>query len=600
MKVIDAYILAATKRKTRRIRTGLVVVVSSLLFAILFFGAFVAKGVLDASSQVKDVGFNGRNLVSISATGGGASEDFKAETDKIHADMDAELRAKGVKVTDDTRQDASYTSEFARRMQAQSVQQASAAQQQLTDSVTHLGKPTAMYHFAPMSLAGDAVYQPSPQADPYADKLKQEQEAGGVAPHTDPSDQLGGFQFYNVEQAMLRTQLQPGQNGAWKPGEPYPLFISYAYLEKLSGRSFAKVDAAAHNKGYRDLMKQYAGKTLNYCYRNAVAQQQLQQVEIYNYKAAHDTDKATNPVDVPLCGGFDQALLKKIGVISDPDPNAPKPLFAAPASPAPHTQEIAFKIVGYVPSQSQYSGGDIVSRVVTDVNQLPGNSEMGIIPSEVVAQDSVLQPEPDSFYGQFYALFADFATRAEEKAFIAQGCTGNECGSPKNTKPYVMPFGSISFALEKIFHRASQFLFIGVVGIMAVAALLIMFTISKVIADSTKEIAVFRSLGARRRDIAEIYYLYGLMLAIAGLVLALVLAIIGAEVVTSMYATSISNSFVQTVGAYNTGMHVHLLGVRWLWIGGAIAALLISAFIGITIPIIASLRRKLITILREE
>ena len=42
MKIIDAYILARTKRKTRRIRMALVTLVCALMFAVLFFGSFVA------------------------------------------------------------------------------------------------------------------------------------------------------------------------------------------------------------------------------------------------------------------------------------------------------------------------------------------------------------------------------------------------------------------------------------------------------------------------------------------------------------------------------------------------------------------------------
>jgi hypothetical protein len=310
---------------------------------------------------------------------------------------------------------------------------------------------------------------------------------------------------------------------------------------------------------------------------------------------------------VPLCADFDTAILKKIKVITDDGAVADdtaKPLFPVPALPAQITRVMQFKIAGFVPSQSQYGGGDIVSQILTSVSQLPAGSQLGVVPTEVVAASPELQAKDEggiNLYGPGYGtLLADFATRAQEKAFIATGCTGNQCGNPKNTQPYITPFGSVSFALEGLFHSAFKFLVIGVGVVMFIAALLLMFTISKVIADSTKEIAVFRSLGARRRDIAQIYYLYGLMLAVASLLLSVVLAAVGAKVASSMFAVRIAGAFVKTTGAYNIDIHASLLGINGLWLGGAAVALLLAALIGITIPILVSLRRKLITILREE
>lgn len=601
MKFIDAYILAGTKRKTRRIRTSLVIIVSSLLFAVLFFIAFVAQGMLNTSQQVKNVGFNGRNLVNISSTAP-PGVDFKAETEKINAELKAELKARGIKVTDSTQLDPSFIAEFSRRFATFANKVEAERQQKLETQVQQIGRPTALYHFASLDLSSSAERQTGDNADPYMANLIKQQENGGINPGN--ADPFSGFQFYSVERGMLRTQLQPGQTLAWQPGKPYPLIISYAYLEKLSGQSFNKVSSAARNQGYRKLMNDYAGKVLTFCYRNPSAQDQLQQTIIHNYKAAHDNDDSTKTVNTPTCAPLDQAALKKAGITSDSssDSDAPKPLFASPPSPAPVTQTISFKIIGYVPSQSQYGGGDIVTQVLTSVSQLPTTPEMGIIPSDVVAADTLLQPQGSNLYGAYTGsnLYADFATRSDEKAFIDKGCAGNECGSAKNTKPYVQAFGSVSFALEGLFRTASKFLLFGAAGIMFIAALLIMFTISKVIADSTKEIAVFRSLGARRRDIAQIYYLYGCMLAVMALVLSVVLAAIGARAVASLYATRIADAFVKTTGAYNTDVHVNLLGINWKWLGAAAGALLVSALIGITIPILASLRRKLITILREE
>jgi ABC-type antimicrobial peptide transport system permease subunit len=195
-------------------------------------------------------------------------------------------------------------------------------------------------------------------------------------------------------------------------------------------------------------------------------------------------------------------------------------------------------------------------------------------------------------------LFANFATRDQLRDFVNLGCKGGECSSGK--KPQIVAFGNLTLALEGIMRSIAKFLLLGMAVIMIVAAVMIMFTISKVISDSSKEIAVFRSLGARRRDIAQIYYTYGLMLAASALILSCVLAAIGATVVSHIYDTSIADGLIQTTGAYTRDVHVQLLAFNPLWFGAVTVALAVAALIGITVPVLANLRRKLITILREE
>lgn len=595
MKFVDAYILARTKRKTRRIRTALVVIISSLLFAVLFFAAFAVQGIVNTAQQVKDVGFNGRNLVMASHLR--SSFDYEAANKKIEADMTAELKAQGKKVTEQTKLDPSWQMESSRRFNLFLLEQYAKEARELEATVNRLGSPSALYHFQQMDISNQVAFQADPNIDPVVQDLQQ-QEASGVA------TSKGGFsgsgselQFYNSEQDFLRTQLQPGQNFDWQPGQPYPIVISYAYLEKLADQSFTNVPAAEKNKTYRNLLNEFGGRELTFCYRNSTAQDQLRNVVHYNYVADHDTDKTTKSIDVPVCGGFDQNLLKKLDLVTPPDTST-KPLFPQPSAPAPATRQIVFKIAGFVPSQPDFGSSDVISQILTTSSSLPAPPQIAILPREIVAQEALFSPSAES--PPFTTIFADFATRDEQKAFIAKGCTGIECGNVNNDKPFVLPFGSVSMSLEGIISYVAKFVFIGLGVIMSIAAVMIMFTISKVISDSTREIAVFRSLGARRRDIAHIYYTYGGMLAATSLLLAVVLAVIGAIIATSMFKDSIANGFINAVGAYNTDVQATLFGLNWTWLSGIVGSLLLAALVGISVPIVISLRRKLIAILREE
>jgi ABC-type antimicrobial peptide transport system permease subunit len=158
----------------------------------------------------------------------------------------------------------------------------------------------------------------------------------------------------------------------------------------------------------------------------------------------------------------------------------------------------------------------------------------------------------------------------------------------------------LGVALENILQFVWNALLIAAGVMMGIAALMIFFTISKVIADSSKEIAVFRAIGARRRDVAQIYITYGGMLTASALLFAL---LIGAAVAFSanlLFGDRYAAMLIQSVGAYTQQPQVQLMGFQPLWLLAVTGAMVVAALIGVSIPTFAALQRKLITILREE
>lgn len=596
MKFLDAYILARTKRKTRRIRTALVVVASSLLFAVLFGGALVTQGAINAGDQVADVGFNSQNLASVRS--GSSGFDLWKINEAIEGEMDAELRDRGIEVTEKIKEEPDYAVERSKRFTKVLAERQAVDYQALVEQVQDISNPTALYEFTALPLDQSATPQPDLDVDPYVEEVRQQVETGvGAQQVQNPEDRLS---FYKVEQDMMRTQLYPGQTFDWEPGQPYPIVISLPYLEKLAERSFARVSAEERNAGYRELMREYAGKELPYCYRNAAARDQIQQVVRYNAEA--ETDDSLAPIDIPVCGGFDQQLLEDKNVVQKVAESEEESLFPQENPPAPATELIHFKIVGYAPHANSYNSGNIISNAVIGINILPVFGAPGIMPAEVASRDSLLQStenDTNTNFGFFQRqLFANFSTRDQLRDFVDKGCVGNEC--TKDGSLMIQPFGNLTLALEGMLSAIARGLLIGTAIIMVIAALLIMFTISKVISDSTKEIAVFRSLGARRRDIVQIYYFYGMMLTVSALVLALVLAAIGAYALNRLYGEQIATAFVQATGAYNTDVSVNLIAPNALWLAAIAAALVLAAIIGIAVPVFAAVRRKLAAILREE
>lgn len=598
MKFLDAYILARTKRKTRRIRMTLVIIVSSLLFAVLFFAVLTFNGVQRSGSRFQDYRYNGLHLTSATNTTP-YSGNFDAIQREIHDQMEAELRTRKVKVTDEIRNNPEYAIEFGTRFAKRASEITRQQSVTFEQMVQQKYSPKATYHVQLLEAIAGAQFGDQNDPDPYL-TVQQRQIETGVS----DGKQNGGFQnmttFYTVEEGMMQPLLQPGQSLAWQPGQPYPIVIPYDYAAQLSKASFAGLNGEQKIQTYQKILHTYTGKTFTYCYRNATAQGQLDSVLKYNHDAITDKDATTKPLAVQSCTGFDQAVLKKAGLLAAADPDH-KPLFPQPAEPAPDTRTLTFKVVGFVPTTQFGPGSDIFSSLFTSVNSWPASLPI-IMPAAVAAQDTFLRTAgPSQIVPDGGSLFFDFKTRAEQKHFIdAAGCKGDSCYNSAGDQWILAPFGSIKTALEGVLRKLVSIGKWVALGVAVLASILILLTISKLMSDNRREIAVFRALGARQRDIAQIYFTYGLMLACSALVVSVVLAVIGAMVFSAKFAGQFNAGLVQAVGAYDNPGQSTLLGVDPLGLGAVAALLLLSTLVGVAIPVLLSRRRNLVSIMREE
>lgn len=595
MKCIDAYVLARTKRKTRRIRLALVIIVSSLLFSVLFFGALVLDGVQQSAGRFREYGYNGRHITQANNYGGMQFNESMSQA--IRTEMDNELRARKVKITDELRNGNEYSSEFSQRISVKISANVKASQDAFEKRITDTYHPLAVYHVRSIDALVSLPQYVEGDADSYLTQQIKQIETGVSET---PTQFMEPPIFYSVEEEMLRPVLQQGQSFAWKQGDPYPVVLPYSYVERLAKKSFVGLGAKEKNAGYQELIAAYGGKTLQYCFRNPTAQEQLDSVLKYNHDAEKDKDASTKPLTVEPCKGFDQALLKKVGVIAKPDPDAPKPLFPKPAPPEPETRPIALKVVGFVPTMAQGPGTDIFTATFSSVNSWPSGVPM-LIPRSVVDSEQLLRSGSGTAATAFNnsSLYVDFASREQQRRFIkAEGCTGDACY--QGDKWILMPFGSLKTALEGISNALVKVGKWVALGVAILASLLVLFTISKLISDNRREIAVFRALGARQRDIAQIYFTYGFMLAGNAIVVSLLFAGIGAYVFSAKFADRFNAALVQAVGAYeNPGQSV-LLGVQPLWLLGIAGLVLVAATVGVAVPVLISRRRNLATMMREE
>lgn len=121
-------------------------------------------------------------------------------------------------------------------------------------------------------------------------------------------------------------------------------------------------------------------------------------------------------------------------------------------------------------------------------------------------------------------MITQFETKKQRDDFVAIDGGG-----------FFMPqIGSASYTMSapsrfEIFAETINFLkkvAFGVGGfLLTISSLFLMSTMGKIISDSKKEIGVFRAVGAHKRDVRMIYYIYAWMLMTAGFILALCISV---------------------------------------------------------------------------
>ena len=127
-----------------------------------------------------------------------------------------------------------------------------------------------------------------------------------------------------------------------------------------------------------------------------------------------------------------------------------------------------------------------------------------------------------------------------------------------------------------------------------------MGTVGRLIADSRRETAVFRAIGAKKLDIAQIYLLYTLLLALLVALFACAIGVIAALVTQHLFSATFT---VQALVAYNSqnfNQTFHLFSFYWpdvLYLAGiAMATGLLSA----ALPLTRNLRRNPIRDMRDD
>lgn len=643
IRITDSLKLAGTKLKTRKVRLVVTVVISSLLFCLLLAGSFVVNGSIQSVESFSKTGFAGRYILRADSFFGNpydlaTSSSLIAKVEQLEKQLNekkkAESKRLGLEYTDKDaikliQEDPSgaapgKTVDLASPFVAPLISEILAETEKINAEkfveITNNYQATATYESVPAKIDYTEGLNVIVSGKEDISKLAPTQNMG-----FGPSGvETFSGQWNSIDSELLTPFLLPNQSAEIGQDGSIPVIAPYSAAEEITGFQKLSPNAKPQErlKRLEEVRAKAAGYTFEACYRNpssvekvnnAVAQQQ----DIANNKNTKDYVKPALIYDIPTAPCGDVVL------VQDKRTAAEKTLAAKQdelekilGKQEPRASIIKFRIIGINAEMS-----DSYSLNVSTVLSSFLLSSLGTgwySPLEAVKQNPTTSPLfDDTKYtnNNYYSKFrlAEFATAAQLKKIIdEQNCVPDYSGSFENfdplkqceemgKSPYILgSFGSNSAAIDEFQRFFSKAFFIAAAAVALIAGLIMMGTVGRIIADSRRETAVFRAIGAKRIDIAQIYLTYTFLVAclIAGF--SIIVGWLIAVWTDNRYSSEASVNALLAFNVQDLSKEFHIIGFELKDVATVVGLIILASIIAGAITLAGNIRRNPINDMRDE
>lgn len=639
IRLRDATMLALTKLRTRKVRLIVTIVVSGLLFSALAGASLVARGIMGGVSGFSKEGLGDRYIVQaypqINYSFSENSEVIERAL-AIHKDTVARKKteAKRLGIPYNADNDPAPQQEFdtpggkKRFLNSEHPASKQAIQEYL---VAHpqpdkqlFGKTAEPYK--PIGLYSSKML-PYDQQGGQLQVLKDGKEnynalgffgEGQNGPPTGTDSFISSWSVMSSE--LLLPFILPGQNLATGPDGSIPIIVPRSAAEQLLGLKALPASAPAADRLERTKAIRTSASDIRFsvCQRNA-ASASLVQLAV-STKQEMDKNKDKKDYQKPeLIYGLPTEACGSVPVTRDVRTKEAKTLAAKQlqfdqlfgAEPAAQST-LTFRIVGIVPDiewGGAFGVAEVIRSLVTSslgsgwyspYEQVGTNPLMGAL----FNRTSIFTNE---------TFYAEFGSADQAREFIdKESCTPdyNKDGSQtdvvaqcqeKGQAPFtVVPYGSNSLALESAKRTFGKVFGIAALIVSGIACIIMMGTVGRMIADSRRETAVFRAIGAKKLDIAQIYTIYVICLSLLISVFALGVGLLLALLAHNRWS---AEATIQAITAYNSQdldktfpLYAFYIPDILILIGLALAAGVLSA----ALPLFRNLRRNPIRDMRDD
>lgn len=626
IRLADAMTLALTKLRTRKLRTIVTIIIASLLFSGLALSAFVAGGVLTSARQFTSGNLSERFIANIGFSADMdlySNPDIQARANQLYPQIVAEKKASakqlGIDYNPNDEPKPVEENEGGKYLNTSSLAAQRAIDEYIKARPSALDKTKALadpYH--------PKAYYTMEQAS-IDGVLKTMKE--GKEDFTQKSPQFNGnttMDFANgwsylttnvvkpflVDQKLLDAQANK---------DDLPIIAPFSKVEEALGLRPLPKNAPAEERLKRidEVRAKAASVTFTACYRNSASQAQIDQArsvseEIERNKNNKDYQKPALIYGLPPADSCAPAPVVSDKRTSDEKKLSEKQLefsrrFGQIVDPV--QQKITARVVGISPDGFDFGS---FSSVDILISMIAGSSLQGqwVVPQEFYdalpdkTRYEKFMPKKDAkapsglSYITPASQLVEFSNADDARKFVTEvGCTGMDCSQ---SKPTIMYFGSNSVLIQDLTKGIATVLsYVGVV-VAAIASLILMGMIGRVISDSRRETAVFRAIGAKRNDIRAIYVIYTILLSLLVAVVTLAIGLGIALWINSQFTGEATVQAHLTFAGADRAAEFRLFGVWWEALLAIVALIVIAGLVSMLLPIARNLARSPIRDMRDD
>lgn len=639
IRLRDALTLSVTKLKTRRVRLVVTTIVSGLFFVILALVSILFSGATKSIEDFANDGFGKRYIAQVGSYGNTADyafaddknliaqakeidkkliEEKKAEAKRLGLTYDPASEQLSV-IPNGGQNGGDYLQETA---QVSSIIQAYRAQG-YKSFFNSLEKAKSEYSvkavYNGILLSGS--YTPMGSSSvPQLSYIKDNKE---IKSDINSFGQRGfasiGTGLTALDSGVLDAFTLEGQSLEIGSDGFIPVVAPFSAAEEALG--FKRLSSSAKSEEklerLRDVRAKAAGATFQLCLRNTTSydrQQQAEQQQV-DYKQNKDKKGYVRPdlmYDVAAEPCKDVVVTRDVRTAATKANDEKQRQFDEKFGKKPAEQRlVTFRIVGVAADPPAFDNGFSVSSIVTSLM----SSNLGNGWFVPLSARSAL-PEYESLFqtigvyaGYQQQILFELEDKDTAKKFVKQlscepdfgiGSDVQAACDSKGTPFYITSFGSNSVAIEDVKQGFSTFFTRTSLIIAAISAIIMMGTIGKVIADSRRETAVFRAIGAKRTDIALVYILYALLLGVIVSVFALGVGGLLAVLVNNRYSSEITIDALTIFNSQNLEREFVLVGVNARQLIMLVGVILGAGLVSTIGPLLSNLKRNPIKDMRDE
>lgn len=200
----------------------------------------------------------------------------------------------------------------------------------------------------------------------------------------------------------------------------------------------------------------------------------------------------------------------------------------------------------------------------------------------------------------------DFAARVLEfsSAEKAREFLNNETCPPSSSqcdkKFFAAAYGSNYLIVDEIGKLFTKIAAIAFPAALGMAAIIIWFTVSRIMAENRKETAVYRAMGAKRRDIVHIYAVYIVLIASRVVLVSAAVGIAIALAVDYFYGSMLTDMAAAAFGIIDRAPAVHLFSLSSPLLLAVAAAIITVSLVASVQPLVRNTMRNPIRDIRDE